>query len=93
MALKNMKETMKYMRIQTYLLINFSINLLLILLVPIMLVYLAIVFNIIQYPAIKRTVYGIFFISILFGSYASSMIRAFFAYFRQEIYNSLSKKT
>jgi hypothetical protein len=57
-----------------------------------MIIYLAIVFNIIQYPGVKRTVYGLFFLSILFGSYASSMIRAFFAYFWQEIYNNLPKK-
>jgi len=92
LSFKNMKETLKYSRIQTILLINFSINIIIILLIPIMLIYLAIVFNIIQYPGIKRTVYGLFFLSILFGSYASSMIRAFFAYFWQEIYNNLPKK-
>lgn len=92
LSFKNMKETLKYSRIQTILLINFSINLLVILLIPIMIIYLAIVFNIIQYPGVKRTVYGLFFLSILFGSYASSMIRAFFAYFWQEIYNNLPKK-
>jgi hypothetical protein len=92
LSFKNMKETLKYSRIQTILLVNFSINLLVILLIPIMIIYLAIVFNIIQYPGVKRTVYGLFFLSILFGSYASSMIRAFFAYFWQEIYNNLPKK-
>lgn len=92
LSFKNMKETLKYSRIQTILLVNFSINIFVILLIPIILIYLAIVFNVIQYPGVKRTVYGLFFLSILFGSYASSMIRAFFAYFWQEIYNKLPTK-
>ena len=78
------------MRIQTILIINFSLNLFIILLIPIILIYLAIVFNVIQYTAVKRSVYGLFFFGIIFGSYASSMVRAFFAYFRQEIYDSLN---
>jgi hypothetical protein len=92
LSFKNIKESFKYSRIQTILIINFSLNLLIILAIPILFIYLAIVFNIIQYSGIKRTVYGLFFLSILFGSYASSMIRAFFAYFWQEIYNNLPKK-
>lgn len=92
LSFKNIKESFRYSRAQTILLVNFSINLLIILLMPIILIYLAIVFNIIQYAGVKRTVYGLFFLSILFGSYASSIIRAFFAYFRQEIYNNLTKK-
>jgi hypothetical protein len=87
-----MKEGFKYLRIQTILLINFSLNVLVILLIPIILIYLAIIFNVIQYPGVKRSVYGLFFLSILFGSYASSMVRAFFAYFWQEIYQSINKK-
>ncbi|MEI7557379.1 MAG: hypothetical protein WCJ45_00560 [bacterium] len=66
LAFKNFKESLKYSRIQTFLLINFSINLVIILMVPIILIYLAIVFNIIQYPGVKRSVYGLFFLSILF---------------------------
>lgn len=92
LAFKNFKESLKCSRIQTFLLINFSINLVIILMVPIILIYLAIVFNIIQYPGVKRSVYGLFFLSILFWSYASAIIRAFFVYFRQEIYSNLSKK-
>ena len=91
-SLKNLKESFKYIRIQTILTINFSANLLIILLIPIILIYLAIVFNVIQYVGVKRSVYVLFFFGILFGSYASSMVRAFFAYFRQEIYDSLIKK-
>ena len=92
LAYKNMKETLKYARIQAALIVNFSLNLFVILLIPIIFIYIAIVFNIIQYPAVKWTVYGIFMLGILFGAYASSMIRAFFAYFWQEIYKNLPKK-
>ncbi|HBB03364.1 TPA: hypothetical protein DCZ39_00435 [Patescibacteria group bacterium] len=92
LSFKSIKESFKYMRIQTILIINFSINLLIIILIPIILIYLAIVFNIIQYPGVKRTMYGLFFLSILFGSYASSMVRAFFAYFWKEIYDNITKK-
>ncbi len=90
-SLRNLKESFKYVRIQTILTINFSINFLIILAIPIILAYLAIVFNIIQYTAIKRSVYGLFFFGILFSSYASSIIRAFFAYFRKEIYDKLKE--
>lgn len=92
LSLKNIKESFKYIRIQTILIINFSLNIFIILLVPIILIYLSIVFNVIQYAGVKWTVYGLFSLGILFGSYASSMIRAFFAYFRQEIYNNVNKK-
>ncbi len=91
LAMIDIKESFKYMRIQTILIINFSINLLIVVLIPILLIYLAIIFNIIQYPAVKRTAYGLFLLSILFGSYASSMVRAFSAYFWQEIYNNIIK--
>ncbi len=91
-TLKYMKESFKYVRIQTILLINFSLNIILIYAIPIILIYLAILFNIIQYGGVKWTVYGIFFFGILFGAYSSSFVRAFFAYFRQEIYNTMSTK-
>ncbi len=92
LSLLNLKESFKYIRIQTILIINFSLNLFLILIIPILLIYLAIIFKIIQYPGVKWSVYGLFFLSIVFWSYASSMIRAFFAYFWQEIYNKISDK-
>ena len=92
LSLNHLKESFKYVRAQTILTINFSFNLFIILAVPIFLIYLAIVFNIIQYAGVKRSVYGLFFFGITFGAYASSMIRAFFAYFRQEIYNNITKK-
>lgn len=91
-TIKSLKENFKYMGTQTKLLLNFSLNLLLIYAIPLFLIYLAIVFNVIQYAGVKRTVYGIFFFGILFGAYASSMIRAFFAYFRFEIYHKMNKK-
>lgn len=92
LSLKNIKESFKFIRIQTILMINFSLNIFIILLPSIILIYLAIVCNVIQYSWVKWTIYGLFFLSIFLGSYASSMIRAFFAYFRQEIYNKVNKK-
>lgn len=91
-TIKSFKENYKYITAQTYLLINFSVNLLIIYAIPVLLIYLAIIFNVIQYGGVKRTVYGIFFFGILFGAYASCIVRAFFAYFRQEAYNNFSKK-
>lgn len=70
--------------------LNFSLNLFIMLAAPILLIYLAIVFNVIQYPGVKWSVYGLFFLGITLGSYASSIVRAFFAYFRQEIYDSIN---
>lgn len=91
-TLKDFKETLKYLRIQTILLINFSVNILFIYAIPLILIYLAIIFNVIQYWGVKWTVYGIFFFWILFGTYASAIVRAFFAYFRQKIYDFMSQK-
>ncbi len=92
LSLKNIKESFKYIRTQTILTIHFTFNMVLIYTIPIMLIYGAIVFNTIQYWGVKWTVYGIFFFGILFGSYASSIVRAFFAYYREKIYYKVSKK-
>lgn len=92
-TLNNFKESFKYIRIQTILLLNFTFNLIVIYAIPIWLIYLAIIFNIIQYGGIKWTVYGLFFFGILFGAYASSIVRAFFAYFWYEIYQKMNKTT
>lgn len=92
LSFSHFKETLKYLRIQTNLIINFSFNIFMILLIPIILIYLSIQLNLLQYPSIKRSVYGLFFLGILFGSYASSMVRAFCAYLWQEIYYSYTKK-
>jgi len=87
------KETLKYLRIQTNLILNFSLNIIVLLLIPITLIYLSIIFNIIQYQGVKRSMYWLFFLIIIFGSYASSIVRAFCAYLWQEIYNNIVKKT
>jgi hypothetical protein len=92
LSMKDIKESFKYIRIQTILLINFTFNLIVIYAIPLLFIYLAIVFNIIQYWWVKWTVYGLFFFGILFGAYASSIVRAFFAYFRQEIYHKMVKR-
>jgi len=91
-SLAHFKESLKYLRIQTNLLVNFSLNIFIVLLIPIILIYLAIIFNIIQYGGVKRSIYGLLFLGILFGSYASSMVRAFCAYLWYEIYSNLTKK-
>lgn len=93
LSLENIQESFKYIRIQTILIINFSLNIFIILLPSIILTYLAIVANVIQYPWVKWTIYGLFFLSIFLWSYASSMIRVFFVYFWQEIYDKVNKKT
>lgn len=90
-TMNNVKESFRYIRIQTILIINFSLNIIIVYAIPITLIYLAILFNIIQYGGVKRTVYGIFFFGILFGAYSSSFVRAFFAYFWQEIYHNIKK--
>jgi len=92
-SLIHFKETAKYLRIQTYLMIHFAINFLIIYTIPILLIYLAIIFNIIQYESVKRTVYGFFFWWILFGTYASTIVRVFFAHFWQQIYDNFNKNT
>jgi len=93
LSFSHFKETTKYLRIQTNLIVNFSFNIFLILLIPITLIYISIQFNLLQYQWVKRSIYGLFFLGIFFGSYASSMVRAFCAYLRQEIYYSYTKKT
>ncbi|MCX6823768.1 MAG: hypothetical protein NT085_01465, partial [candidate division SR1 bacterium] len=65
LSFSHFKETMKYLRIQTNLIINFSFNIFLVLLVPIILIYIAIQFNLLQYPGVKRSVYGLFFLGII----------------------------
>ncbi len=93
MALKNMKNTFKYMRVQTVLLINFSFNLLVILGIPFCIMYAAISWNMMQYNIIKVLVYVSFFVMVLLWSYISAIIRAFFAYYRYEIYKIAKKET
>ncbi len=92
LSFSHFKETTKYLRIQTNLIINFSFNIFLVLLVPIILIYVAIQFNLLQYSGVKRSVYGLFFLGIVFGSYASSMVRAFCAYLWKEIYDSFNQQ-
>lgn len=92
MAGHNIKNTFKYIRVQTILLINFSFNLLLILWIPLLLIYLSISRNIIQYDIIKVIVYISFFVMVLLGSYISAIIRAFFAYYRYEIFKITKKQ-
>lgn len=86
MALRNRKNTIKYMRVQTILLINFSFNLIVILGIPFLLMYGAIALDIMHYVIVKIVFYLIFFAVILAGSYISAIIRAFFVYYRYEIY-------
>lgn len=93
MCRQNMNINYKYMRVQTMLLINFSVNLIIIIGVPALLIYGAISLNIIQYLIVKILVYVLFGVMILLGSYISAIIRAFFAYYRYEIYKIVKKQT
>lgn len=91
LSIKNLKDTSKYMRNQTILLILFSLNFLLILWIPILLVYLFINWNIIHLGFFKFLVYLIFLLLILAWSYMSSIVRAFFAYYRYKLYKQIEK--
>lgn len=91
LSFKNFKNTSRYVRNQTVLLVLFSLNFLLILWVPILMIYLFINLNIIHLLFFKFLVYFIFLLLILAGSYMSSIVRAFFAYYRHKIYKTLEK--
>ncbi len=92
MALHNLKNTFKYIRVQTILLINFSFNLIVILGIPFLIMYAAISRDIIQYTLVKILVYTSFFVMVILGSYISAIIRAFFAYYRYEIFKITKKQ-
>lgn len=83
---KQPKTTSKYMRVQTVLLLHFSFNLILIIGIPFGAIYFAITTNTIQYPGVRAIIYGIFACMIIFGSYISAIIRAFFVYYRYELF-------
>lgn len=83
---KSLKATSKYMAMQTRLLINFSLNLVLIIWLPLLLIHLAIVYNAISFWYVKVAVYLLFFILIVAGAYMSSFIRAFFAYYWYDVF-------
>ena len=91
LSFKNFKNTSRYVRNQTILLVLFSLNFLLILWIPILMIYLFINLNIIHLSFFKFLVYFIFLLLILAWSYMSSIVRAFFAYYRHKIYKSLEK--
>ena len=93
MCRQNMNINYKYMRVQTMLLINFSVNLIIVIGLPSLLIYWAISLNIIQYLIVKIFVYIIFFVIVLVGSYISAIIRAFFVYYWYEIYKIVKKET
>ncbi len=92
LAIKNYNLAVKAMRIQTILLLNFTLNMFLILGIPLFLIYLSISRNIIQYGLVKAIIYLMFFLGLIFGSYISAIIRAFFAYYRFEIYKMVRKE-
>jgi len=92
LTLSNVKNSFRFMRVQTILLINFSVNLIVLAWIPFLLIYAAIKLNIDQYPIVKIFIYLIFFLLVLWSAYVSSIIRAFFAYFWYEIYKKLKNK-
>lgn len=83
---KSFWKTFKYMKMQTLLLINFSLNVVLIIGIPVLLIYLSISWGVINHWWVKTIVYFVFFILVLLWAYMSSFIRAFFAYYRYETY-------
>ncbi|MEI7563019.1 MAG: hypothetical protein WCJ39_05005 [bacterium] len=86
LAMKEVKNISKYMRVQTILLFNFSLNLIIIIAIPFGIMYLAIVANIMQYIVIRTIVYTIFACMVIGGSYISAIIRAFFVYYRYKLF-------
>lgn len=85
------KQTYRYMKMQTLLLINFSLNIVFIIGIPIFLMYLSISWWIIHFWRVKIFVYLVFFLLVILGAYMSSFIRAFFAYYWYEMYNKIKK--
>lgn len=92
LGVQEMKNTSKYMRVQTILLFNFSLNLIIIIGIPFGVIYLAIVSNIMQYVTVRILIYSIFASMVIAGSYISAIIRAFFAYYRYEIFTIIKIK-
>lgn len=86
---KRFWETYKYMKMQTLLLVNFSLNIVLIIGVPLLLIYLSIYWWVIDLWRIKTIVYIVFFLLVILWAYMSSFIRAFFAYYWYEKYNKI----
>jgi hypothetical protein len=90
-AKNNLSLSRKYMRMQTVLLFNFSINLLLLVGIPFLLIYFSLSRGLIVYPIVKIIIYIIFFLLTVFSAYMSSFIRAFFAYYRYKLYASVTR--
>ncbi len=84
--------SMKYIRIQTILLLNFSINVILVIWIPFLIIYLAISYNLIDYLIVKIFIYIVFVFLVLLSSYMSNFIRAFFAFYRYKLYNKIIKE-
>ncbi len=77
------------MNLQTLLLINFSLNVIFIIGIPVALIYGAIAWNIMDIWWVKDLVYIIFFVLVILSAYMSSFIRAFFAYYWYENYKEI----
>ncbi len=75
-------QTNKYMKLQTLLLVNFSLNVVFIIWIPLLLIYFAISWGVINYWRVKSIVFVVFFLLVILGAYMSSFIRAFFVYYR-----------
>lgn len=90
--LKNIRNAFRYKRIQLILLINFSINTILMLGIPLLLMYIAISYNIMEIWRVRVSIYLIFFIMAMLWAYMSSFIRAFFVYYRYKLYQNITKK-
>jgi hypothetical protein len=74
------------MQMQTTLLFSFSLNLILVIGLPLFIIHLAIVYNAISFWYVKIFVYLLFLILVIAGAYMSSFIRAFFAYYWYDIF-------
>jgi ABC-type Co2+ transport system permease subunit len=66
---------------QGWLLVNFSINVALLVGIPLLVIHIAILLDAISFWYVKGFVYLLFLLLILASTYISSFIRAFFAYY------------
>lgn len=90
LASKSFKETKKYMTMQTWLLISFSLNFVLIIGLPLLLIHFALLYDAISFWYIRWFVYILFFLLVIAGAYMSSFIRSFFVYYRYDIFMQMA---
>lgn len=80
------KTTSEYMKMQSWLLFNFSLNLVFIVWFPLLLIHFFMVYGLLDFWYITLFVYILFFFLVIGSAYMSSFIRAFFAYYWYDLF-------